>query len=275
MKKQSVSTLVKQAMTTAAKLKKIGAELANSRSYVEYTTAEWHKLPEAIREAQAELQARADESTMANAQLSKPLMNYSYNERYSRHYGSGPRNYASPVAQAAWEAERREKWARERLEKLESDARMTLDEFTKDDRELLDARQGQFDILQAILTNTLENISKIMGKPYTLENLATIPLTSKSKDAPAEWVIPAVQNGDVYRVQAVNLAKIAGKELSFKGVMFYAKQISEWAKLEVGNILEITYDDMREVLNVKSPTSRAAFKSQGDRPAPALVFATA
>lgn len=271
MKNKSVSTLVKQAMTTAAKLKKIGAELANSRSYVEYTTDEWQKLPEAIREAQAELQARADESTMANAQLTKPLMNYSYTlQGHSRtHHG-----YSSPVAQAAWEAERREKWARERLEKLESDAKMTLDEFTKDDRELLDARQGQFDIQAAILTNILAQISQIMGKSYTLENLATIPMTTKTKDVPAEWVIPAVQNGDVYRVQAANLAKIAGKELSFKGVMFYAKQISEWAKLEVGNILEITYNDTSEVLTVKSPTSRANFKSQGDRPAPALVFAT-
>lgn len=268
---KTAKALAREALKLQAKIQKAESEVRAKEHSLAYRREEYAKLPAELEEARADYREAQNKVTETLAELTKPLDRYQYNARYYGRNHEGPRRYSSHAAQAAWEAERQFGWKEGRVQALEGWIAQTLDQFTAEQREDTDAAWANWQNLDALYNATLDSIRAIMGPQFDLSSLAESPAP---KETPDEVTIPAARTDRGFRVLACNLAKLPGKSISFAGLLFYADQIKAWAKLEAENVIEFIYDEAYGAIRLISPTSRACFKSQGDKPAPALVFAS-
>ncbi len=273
MKKQTPKSIAADLLKARKQVMKAHEAMTNAECYLAYSTEAHAKLPADLIEAEQELRTAEDRSTEANAELTKPLDSYSYETKYLGYRKpTGPRRYASEVAQKAWDAERQAEWARERLEHLQNEATKTLDEYTADDRERLEYAKAEFNSACAIRDNLVALFTKLTGHEPTYEECERLTAKTPKAEAPEMIEIRArvLETGYVVIAENIAAALKGVSEFSINGVMYAARTVFEWAKLETG---QLTIALEGNTITMKSPTARAIIKAAKEqKPAPALQF---
>ena len=274
MKKRTPKSIAADLLKARLKVMKAHEAMTSAEHYLAYSMETYRELPARVIEAIAELRTLTDATAQATAELTKPLDAYAFEGNYRHGRENAPRKYSHPGAQAAWNAQRAEERAREYLERLESDARRALDDYTAADRERLEYAQAEYKSACDLRDNLAILFSNVTGHAPTFEECETLTAKAAPKETPEMIEVTARIMDTGYVVMADNLAAaLKGfAEFQIDGIIYYAKQMFEWAKLETGQIT-LTLDHKYGAIVLKSDTARATFKSQGDsRPAPALTF---
>lgn len=260
---KSVKTLARKAIKLQGKIIKAIQGIESAEHFLDAFCESYKAFPSAIADTRAEVMEADEEVSKTLDSLSKPLDEYRYEARGHN------RRYSSPVAQAAWGATIRANWAHEHLANLEVEAAKSLEEYTEDRRAELMSAWVNWQNQNTLFCATMARIRFILNRDII--DLAELAKMEPKAEEPEEYQIPARATAEGWLVMAENIAKITAKEVSFKGILFYANQIREWCKLEAGQ-LQVIYDEVTTCLTLKSDNSRATFKGQGDRPAPTLIF---
>lgn len=273
MKKRTAKSIAADLLKVRKQVMKAHEAMTNAERYLAYSIEAHAKLPADLIEAEQELRTAEDRSTEANAELTKPLDSYSYETKYLGYRKpTGPRRYASEVAQKAWDAERQAEWARERLEHLQNEATKSLDVYTADDRERLEFATAEFNSACAIRDNLVALFAKTTGHEPTFEECERLTAKTPKAEAPEMIEIRArvLETGYVVIAENIAAALKGVSEFSINGVMYAARTVFEWAKLETGQ-LTIALD--ADTITMKSDTARATIKAaKYQKPAPALQF---
>lgn len=126
MTKRTPRSIASELVKLDKRIVKAAKTLRDAESYLAYIRADHAELPARLAEARNEVQAASSEHTAALAELTKPLDSYAWDANWrTRRQEWGIRRYASPAAQRAYDTARAEHYARERMERLETDSAMT------------------------------------------------------------------------------------------------------------------------------------------------------
>ncbi len=272
MKKRTPKSIAADLLKVRKQVMKAHEAMTNTERYLAYSIEAHAKLPADIAEATDELRTLTDATAQAEAELTKPLDSYAFEGQYRHGRQNAPRKYSHPGAQAAWNAQRAEERARERLEHLQNEATKSLDVYTADDREHLEFATAEFNSACAIRDNLVELFTKLTGHEPTYEECERLTAKTPKAEAPEMIEIRArvLETGYVVIAENIAAALKGVSEFSINGVMYAARTVFEWAKLETGQ-LTIALD--ADTITMKSDTARATIKAaKYQKSAPALQF---
>jgi len=278
MTKRTPKSIASELVKLDKRIVKAAKTLRDAESYLAYIRADHAELPARLAEARNEVQAASSEHTAALAELTKPLDSYAWDANWrTRRQEWGVRRYASPAAQRAYDTARAEHYARERMERLETDSAMTEAEYTADHAAAVEAARAVLQNLNTLRNGLLSQYAAIMGSEPSHAQYHAMASKNKTTAPVAdaiELTARAVEDGYIVMAESLIAAFSKVKEFSLNGLLYYADHVTKWARLEKGNQIKVTVDPDLGMIVFRSPDSRMTIKSQGDRTAPVVSFAT-
>lgn len=273
MKKVTPRQLATQAAKLDKQMKQAYKELESARRSLEYTRESWQQLPAALAEARQELIDADADAAAALAELTKPLESYEYSSRYYSRSHQGPRRYASPKAQRAWDAERQAGYKRSHLESLESDFAKGETAYHAEAIRDVEEAESKLATLRGMADNLQARAAEVMGRELTRADLDALK-AGQAVDAPETVTIPARDVTPLhfdgkftsYAVIADNLAAMLAKVKAFAigGTVYPADHVKQWAKLEKGQQLTVTIGPAQII--IRSNSSRMTLNAQKETP---------